>query len=213
MNLKLTAVALAALAVGGALAFTLLVAPLPQQSSQITGPARSGDLPSSGKALVGGPFSLVDQTGKHVTDQDFRGRYLLVFFGYTYCPDVCPAALSVISAAIDQLGPAGDVITPVLITIDPARDTPEKMGAYVKSFHPRFLGLTGSAEEVAKAIKAYRVYAKKAPDERNPADYTMDHSSIVYLMGPGGGLVAFSPEITKADALAEQLRKGLAFKG
>lgn len=213
MNLKLTAVALAALAVGGALAFALLVAPLPQQSSQITGPARSGDLPSSGKALVGGPFSLVDQTGKHVTDQDFRGRYLLVFFGYTYCPDVCPAALSVISAAIDQLGPAGDVITPVLITIDPARDTPEKMGAYVKSFHPRFLGLTGSAEEVAKAIKAYRVYAKKAPDERNPADYTMDHSSIVYLMGPGGGLVAFSPEITKADALAEQLRKGLAFKG
>lgn len=215
MNLKLTAIALTALAAGAVLAYAILSPgiPAPTQNSQTVGPARSGELPSTGKALVGGPFSLIDQTGKRVTDQDFRGRYLLVFFGYTYCPDVCPAALSVISAAIDQLGAAGDVITPVLISIDPARDTPEKMGAYVKSFHPRFIGLTGTPDEVAKAVKAYRVYAKRAPDERNPAEYTMDHSSLVYLMGPNGGLVAFSPEITKAGALAEQLRKGLAFKG
>ncbi len=213
MNLKLTSIALASLLAGGALAYALLGRPAPDQSSLNAGPGRSGELPGSGKALVGGPFSLVDQTGKRVSDADFRGRYLLVFFGYTYCPDVCPAALQVISAALDKLGPAGDVITPVLITIDPARDTAEKMGAYVKSFHPRFVGLTGTPAEVSAAIKAYRVYAKKVPDERNPADYTMDHSSIVYLMGPNGGLVAFSPEITKADVLADQLRKGLAFKG
>ena len=206
MNLRLTTAALASLALGGALAYALFDSP-PSH------PKTSGEVASTGKALIGGSFSLVDQSGKRVTDKDFRGRYLLVFFGYTFCPDVCPSALQVISAALDQLGPAAGQITPVMISIDPARDTPEKMAAYVKSFHPRMLGLTGSSEDVAAAIKAYRVYAKKVPDERNPADYTMDHSSIVYLMGPSGELVTFSAEITKADQLAQQLRKGLAFKG
>jgi cytochrome oxidase Cu insertion factor (SCO1/SenC/PrrC family) len=203
MNLRLTAVALAALLVGGSLAWTVL-----------GGGGRSGQLSkeiaNSGKPLVGGPFSLSDPNGKRVTDKDFRGRYLLVFFGYTFCPDVCPAALQVIGAALDQLGPEGEQIAPVLISIDPARDTPEKMGAYVKSFHPRMIGLTGSPEETAAAVKAYRVYAKKVPDDRNPSDYTMDHTSVVYLMGPDGNLVTFSAEITKADVLADQLRRGLA---
>ena len=209
MNMRLMTVAFAALVLGGALALY----GLPQQIGQNAGPARSGPVTVSGKALIGGPFNLVDHTGQHVTDKNFQGRYLLVFFGYTFCPDVCPSGLTVISAALDKLGKDGDQITPVLITIDPARDTPEKLAAYVKSFHPRLMGLTGSAEEIAAVVKAYRVYAKKVPDERSPADYTMDHSSIVYLMGPGGGLVAFSPETTKADVLADQLRKGLAFKG
>jgi protein SCO1/2 len=208
MNAKLTIVALAALVAGGAVAAAITGWPTWSDPS-----VRSGSLPATGKALIGGPFSLVDASGKRVTDADFRGRYLLVFFGYTYCPDVCPSSLQVISAALDALGPAGDAITPVLITIDPARDTPAKIGAYVKSFHPRFVGLTGSPDDVAAAVKAYRVYAKKVPNDANPADYTMDHSSIVYLMGPNGGLVAFSPEIQKADVLADQLRKGLAFKG
>jgi cytochrome oxidase Cu insertion factor (SCO1/SenC/PrrC family) len=208
MNVKLTMVAVAALVAGGALA--AVVVGRPSSTDQAI---RSGSLPTTGKALIGGPFSLVDGSGKRVTDTDFRGRYLLVFFGYTFCPDVCPSSLQVISAAIDKLGPAGDAITPVLISIDPARDTPAKIGAYVKSFHPRFVGLTGSPEEIAAAVKAYRVYAKKVPNDANPADYTMDHSSIVYLMGPNGGLVAFSPETQKVDVLADQLRKGLAFKG
>ena len=217
MNLKLPTIALVALATGGALAYALLGGPgrtpPPGQSSQGVGPARSGELPATGKPLIGGPFSLIDQTGKRVTDADFRGRYMLVFFGYTFCPDICPSGLQVISAALDQLGPDAEKITPVFITIDPARDTPEKMGAYVKSFHPRFVGLTGTPEEIAAAVKAYRVYAKKVAGENNPADYSMDHSSIVYLMGPGGGLVAFSPELTKPDALAAQIKKGLAYKG
>jgi protein SCO1 len=206
MNVRLATVAIAALALGGALSYSLFARPVAALRS-------SGDVAISGRALVGGPFSLVDTSGRRVTDQDFKGRYFLVFFGYTFCPDVCPAALQVISAAIDQLGPDGDKITPVLITMDPTRDTPEKMRDYIKSFHPRFVGLTGSSEEVAAAIKAYRVYAKKVPDERNLGDYTLDHSSIVYLMGPSGGLVAFSAEIIKADVLAQQLRKGLAGKG
>src|SRR6187200_3462404 len=92
---------------------------------------------SVGQALVGGPFTLTDHTGKRVTDQDFRGRILLVFFGFTYCPDVCPSALQVVAAAIDKLGPKGQSVTPVLITIDPERDTPAQLAAYVKSFHPR----------------------------------------------------------------------------
>ena len=212
MNFKLTAVAIAALLAGGGLALTLrapglAVAP----GTAVTGPAAPAAV--TGKALIGGPFSLVDTTGKRVTDADFRGRYMLVYFGYTFCPDVCPASLQVICAALDQLGPDGEKVTPVFITLDPARDTPEKLGAYVKSFHPRLVGLTGSAEEIASVVKAYRVYAKKAPDEKNPADYTMDHSSIVFLMGPNGGLVAFSPETSKVDALVAQLRKGLAVKG
>ena len=188
------------------MAYLLLGAPAPATM-------RQGESVSTGKALVGGPFSLVDPSGKTVTDKDFRGRYLLVFFGYTFCPDVCPSGLQVISAALDQLGPDADKITPVFISIDPARDTPEKMGAYVKSFHPRLIGLTGSASDVAAAIKAYRVYAKKVAADRNPADYTMDHSSVVYLMGPTGELVTFSAEIVKPDVLAQQLRKGLAVKG
>ena len=206
MNFRLISLALATLALGGSLAYAVFSRPVSSMRA-------SGEIATSGKALIGGPFNLVDPTGRRVTDQDFRGRYMLVFFGYTYCPDVCPAALQVITAAIDQLGPAGDKITPILITIDPDRDTPAKMGAYVQSFHPRMVGLTGTPDEVGAAIRAYRVYAKKVPDERNPADYTLDHSSIVYLMGPNGGLVTFSPEITKADVLAQQLRKGLAFKG
>ncbi len=206
MNLRLAAAALGALIAGGSLAYVFVGGGTP-------GTMALRESVSTGKALVGGPFNLIDQTGKAVTEKDFKGRYLLVFFGYTFCPDICPSGLQVISAALDQLGQDADKITPVFISIDPARDTPEKMGAYVKSFHPRLIGLTGSPADVAAVIKAYRVYAKKVPDDRNRADYTMDHSSVVYLMGPTGELVTFSAEISKPDVLAQQLRKGLAAKG
>jgi protein SCO1 len=204
MNPKLTTVALMSLAIGALIASVMV-----GRRADVTG-QNGGTV--TGKALIGGPFSLVDTNGKRVSDTDFRGRYMLVFFGYTYCPDICPAGLQVITAALDQLGAVGEHITPVFVTIDPTRDTPEKLSAYLKSFHPRFVGLTGSPEEIAAAVKAYRVYAKKVPDERNPADYTMDHTSIVYLMNPAGNMVAFAPDATKADALAAQLRKGLAVK-
>jgi cytochrome oxidase Cu insertion factor (SCO1/SenC/PrrC family) len=206
MNSKLTAVAVAALIAGGAVAATL--AP-PTYAPSVD----SGRVATTGKALVGGPFQLTDTTGRSVSEADFKGRYTLVFFGYTFCPDVCPSGLQVLSAALDQLGTAGAAITPVFITIDPARDTTGKMGAYLKSFHPRFVGLTGSPEAIAGVLKAYRVYARKATDDRDGANYTMDHSSIAYLMGPDGQLVAFAPEVTKPDVIADFLRKGLANKG
>jgi protein SCO1/2 len=156
---------------------------------------------------VGGPFSLIDHTGKRVTDQDFRGRTMLVFFGFTYCPDVCPSGLQVISAALDKLGPKAEQITPVLITIDPERDTPEQLAMYVKSFHPRLVGLTGTPAEVEAVAKAYRVYYKRVADAKSTAGYTMDHSAIIYVMGPDGAFRTHFTYAISVDAMADRLGK------
>ena len=127
----------------------------------VTTPRGGQPVQSSGTALVGGPFSLVGADGKTVTDADFRGRYMLVFFGFTHCPDICPAELQVIAQALDKLGDKAKKVVPVFITLDPERDTPQAMADYVKSFGPNFVGLTGSPEAIAAAAKAYRVaYAK-----------------------------------------------------
>ena len=163
----------------------------------------------SGTALVGGPFTLTDQNGKRVTDQDFRGKYMLIFFGFTYCPDVCPSELQVMSAALDELGPVGEKIQPVFITIDPARDTPEAMKLYVSNFHPRMVGLTGSDQDIAAVAKAYRVYYAKAKGAENAPDYLMDHSTILYLMGPDGKFVKHFTYGTDVKALVDGLRKAI----
>jgi cytochrome oxidase Cu insertion factor (SCO1/SenC/PrrC family) len=155
---------------------------------------------------VGGPFTLTDQNGKRVTDQDFRGKYMLIFFGFTFCPDVCPSELQVMSAALDELGPVGEKIQPIFITIDPARDTPEAMKLYVSNFHPRLVGLTGSDADIAAVAKAYRVYYAKAKETENSPDYQMDHSTIIYLMGPDGKFVKHFTYNTDVKALAEGLR-------
>jgi protein SCO1/2 len=158
---------------------------------------------------LGGPFSLVDHTGRAVTERDFAGRALLVYFGFTYCPDVCPTELGTIAAAIDAMGPAGERVTPVLVTIDPERDTPAALADYVARFHPRMVGLTGSAEQIAQAARAYRVYyAKVRP--RDSSDYLMDHSSFIYFVGPDGRVRSlFRPETSPeaiAAAVTAQLR-------
>lgn len=167
---------------------------------------RPGGPIGSGEALVGGPFTLTDQNGKRVTDQDFRGKYMLIFFGYTYCPDVCPGELQVMSAALDELGPVGEKIQPIFISIDPARDTPETMKLYVSNFHPRMVGLTGSDADIAAVAKAYRVYYAKAKGAENSPDYLMDHSTILYLMGPDGKFVKHFTYSTDVKALVEGLR-------
>ena len=160
----------------------------------------------SGTALVGGPFSLTDHLGRQATDASFRGKYMLIFFGFTYCPDVCPSELQVMSAALDELGPVGEKIQPVFITIDPARDTPEAMKLYVSNFHPRLVGLTGSDQDIAAVAKAYRVYYAKAKGAENSPDYLMDHSTIVYLMGPDGKFVKHFTYGTDVKALIDGLR-------
>jgi protein SCO1/2 len=164
---------------------------------------------SGGKALIGGPFVLTDQNGKQVTDKDFRGRFMLVYFGFTFCPDVCPSALQVMAAALDKLGPKAAKITPIFITIDPERDTPDKMAQYVQSFDPRLVGLTGSPDEIAAVTKEYRVYAKKVDDPKSTAGYTMDHSSIIYVMGPDGSYRTHFTHTTNVDAMAAHLAKML----
>lgn len=181
----------------------------------VPGGARERLLPTAGmrsvgQALVGGPFTLTDQNGKRVTEQDFRGKLMLIYFGFTYCPDVCPTALQVMAAALDKLGPKGERITPVLISVDPERDTPAQLAQYVKSFHPRLVGLTGSPQEVEAVAKAYRVYFKKVADPKSTAGYTMDHSSIVYVMGPDGQYRAHFTHATSPDVMAERLARLLA---
>jgi protein SCO1/2 len=144
--------------------------------------------PAGGTASIGGPFTLVNQDGKTVTEADFKGKYQLIYFGYTYCPDVCPTTLTAMSDAITALGAKGDKVTPIFITIDPARDTVEQLKMYVGYFGPRMVGLTGTPEQIAAAAKAYRVYYAKVPEPGNPEGdaYSMDHSSIVYFMSPDG---------------------------
>ncbi len=159
---------------------------------------------SMGEALIGGPFSLTDQNGRRVTEKDFSGKYMLVFFGYTYCPDICPTELQVMTEAVKQMGAKGDAIQPVFISFDTERDTPETLKAYVENFSPRLIGLTGTAEEIAAAAKAYRVYYRKV-ENGGASDYLMDHSSIVYLMGPDGKFIKHFTYSTDAKALSEAL--------
>ena len=153
---------------------------------------------------MGGPFSLTDHNGRAVTDADFRGKYMLVFFGYTYCPDVCPTELQVMTYAVDSMGSKGERINPIFISIDPERDTPEILRAYVENFSPRLVGLTGSPEQIAAVAKAYRAYYKKSGNT-DTSDYLMDHSSIIYLMGPDGLFLKHFTYTTDAKALAKSL--------
>lgn len=140
--------------------------------------------------LVGGPFTLVDGDGHQVTDRDFRGKYMLVYFGYTFCPDVCPTTLNEVAEALDKLGPKADQLQPIFITVDPKRDTPPAMKQYAAAFTPRLIGLTGSPEQIAQVAQEYRVYYAEHRTGPGPNDYTMDHSSVLYLMGPDGRFVA-----------------------
>lgn len=169
---------------------------------------------------IGGPFSLVDHTGRAVTDRDFRGQFMLVFFGYTYCPDLCPVELQYISEAMDALGEAGTKVRPVFITVDPEHDTVEVMADYLSNFHPRLVGLTGTPEQIAAAAKAYLVYYAKfypAPAAlggetdggENASDYLMDHSTFTYLMGPDGRYLAHFSYGTPPEAMAEEIRRYL----
>lgn len=157
-------------------------------------------------ASVGGPFRLVDHTGKTVSDADYRGKYLLIYFGYTFCPDVCPTELSTMAAALDKLGPVADGIQPLFVTIDPERDTADHMAGYVTLFHPRLVGLTGTPEEIRAVARSFRVYAAKAPGSEGDA-YLMDHSSFVYLMGPDGKFMAVFPGGTSAEKMAADIKK------
>ena len=155
---------------------------------------------------VGGPFALVGGDGKPVSDKDFRGKYMLVYFGYTYCPDVCPTTLNAVADALDKLGPKADRIQPLFITVDPKRDNPAAVKQFAAAFGSRIAGLTGSAEQIAVVAKEYRVYYAEHRTGPGPDDYTMDHSSVLYLMGPDGRFIA----PIRADLAPDQMAVSLA---
>lgn len=156
-------------------------------------------------SAIGGPFTLVDQDGKTVTNTALEGKWLLVYFGYTHCPDECPTTLNNIAIALRDLGAKRSEVRPVFITIDPARDTPQVLKNYVAAFGAPILALTGSAAQIAKAADAYRVYYAKHPEAGG--DYSMDHSSMIYVMDPKGRFTAsFTDEDTPAQ-MAERLQK------
>jgi protein SCO1/2 len=156
---------------------------------------------------IGGPFTLQDGSGKPVTDRDFRGKYMLVYFGYTFCPDVCPTTLTAVADAMDKLGPAAARIRPLFITVDPKRDTPQVVKQYAAAFGPNITGLTGTPEEVATAAKEYRVYYAEHRTGPGPNEYSMDHSSVLYLMGPDGAFVAPVRADQSGDEIAANLKK------
>ncbi len=160
-----------------------------------------------GAPQIGGPFTLVDHDGNTVTDETYRGRYIMVFFGFTYCPDICPTALSDTAAALDMLGAdKASKVTPLFISVDPARDTPEHLKEYVSYFHPNTIGLTGSEAQIKEAARVYRAYYRLGePSADDPLDYLVDHTAIIYVMGPNGEFLTHFSNGTSAEEMAERL--------
>ncbi len=169
-------------------------------------------IPFGAAAAERGPFSLIDHHGRAVTDRDYLGSYMVVFFGYTHCPDVCPMDLAIISQAMELLGDKAVRVRPLFITVDPQRDTPRVMAEYVSNFHPRLVGLTGTPEQVARAARVYRIQYRKffpAPtgqqDGPEKANYFMDHSAATILIGPDGGPLGLYPHGMKPEDMAADI--------
>ena len=176
-----------------------------------TGEEKAQTAQQIARDIVTGEFSLIDHHGNAVTDESYRGSWLLIFFGYTYCPDVCPTSLGVVALVMDELGEDAAKVQPLFISVDPQRDTPEVLADYVDAFHPRIVGLTGSPEQVAAAAQSHRAYYIKAPVEEgaeiSETEYAMDHSAYLYLMDAQGVYAhVFSPTDT-AEEIAAGIRK------
>ena len=161
-----------------------------------------------GHGPIGGPFTLVDQDGRARSDSEFRGKLMIVYFGYTFCPDVCPTDLMAITQALDALGPEAAGVQPVFISIDPERDA-KAMREYMSAFHKSFIGLTGAPEDIRKVANSYKAFYAKVGDAKT-GDYAIDHAGVIYLMGRDGGYLGFMPPQTAPDRLIEILRKYLA---
>jgi len=161
--------------------------------------------PAAGVASVGAPYTLTDQNGHPRSDRDFHGRWVLLYFGYTFCPDVCPTTLAKMSAALGKLGPQANRFVPVFITIDPERDTPSVLKTYLAAFGSNFVGLTGKPSDIAKVAHAYRVYYAKHP--LAGGNYAMDHSSVIYLIDPNGNFVKAYDDEASPVSLAADLKK------
>lgn len=183
------------LGIAGALGIGLLLLGGGRDPAVVATPAPS---------TVGGLFQLVDQNGRAVTEQTFRGKWLVVFFGFTYCPDVCPTTLNDLALALDKLGPLAARVQPVFISVDTERDTPEVLAEYTSAFGSRILGLTGTPEQIAAAAKAYRVFYRKVEQGES---YTMDHSTLLYVMGPDTNFLTRINPQGGPERITERLRQ------
>lgn len=181
-----------------------------------SGQAHSGHVAPSPRpdplaGRFGGPFSLIDHSGRAVSDGDFRGRFMLVYFGFTRCTDTCPIDLPTIAQALDGLGPLADRVAPLFVTVDPAHDTPAVLAAYVAAFHPALVGLTGSEAQIAAVAKAYKVHRRKLTlPHHGPGEHSVDHGSLTYLMDREGRFLTLLPHKTGADRMVAILRGYLA---
>lgn len=171
--------------------------------------ASAGTVSVPADVSIGGPFHLIDDKGHEVTDADYRGRWMLVFFGYTNCPDDCPLTLQKMATALGNIGPLAERVAVLFITVDPARDTPARLASYLANFDTRIVGLTGNDEQIAATAKAYRVYYSPAEHEKSGADI-VGHSTFIYLTNPTGKFDALLPSDIDADKLAVILRAKLA---
>jgi protein SCO1/2 len=161
------------------------------------------------QSIIGGPFEMTNHLGETVTQETFKGRHMLVYFGYTFCPDVCPTELQSMTVALNDMGSKADAITPVFVTIDPERDDVAAVREYVGFFHPRLIGLTGTPAQVKTITDAFRVYYARARDTGETSDYLMDHSSIIFLMDEEGHYVTHIRTGTSPEAMARQLSDAL----
>jgi protein SCO1/2 len=197
------------LVVAALIAFALSVAGQPGLLGERPAPQAEKE----GVALIGGPFALVDGGGATVTDQNFAGRHMLVSFGFTSCPDVCPTLLITVGQTLDALGDDAAALQALFITVDPERDTPDVVAAYVKKFHPNLVGLSGSVEQVAAAAATYRIYYARVPNpdtaEGDTDDYTIDHSAYLYLMGPDGAYLAHFTHRSTVEEIVGVIRDAL----
>ena len=186
-----------------------LLSTLPGDAGEVAAPAvPTGRDPLAGR--FGGPFLLTSHDGRRVSDTDFRGQFMLVYFGYTRCDDLCPVDLAVIARAIELVGRPAERLQPLFVTVDPARDTEAALAAYVTAFTPRLIGLTGTEAEIAAVARAYKVRRQKVKsDLSDETAFIIDHGSLAYLMGPDGGFLTLLPHTTTPEAMAKVLTKYL----
>lgn len=160
--------------------------------------------------MIDGTFALTDHHGNAVTEASYRGRFMLVYFGFTHCRTVCPRSLAGMTAALDELGEAGRRIVPLYITVDPERDTAAVMKAFLEARFPRFIGLTGNAGAVERAKASFRVFSRRGPDPEDEKGYAVPHTAFAYLLGPEGGYLTHFADTADAGKMANGLRDALA---
>ncbi len=204
----LTALIMAGVLALGVGAAALARSPGPDTGTAAVNAEQRGQVP-------GGPFTLTDHRGQQVTDMDYRGKFLLVFFGYTFCPDVCPTTLAEVALTLDLLGDDAARLLPLFVSVDPARDSPTLLADYVGLFHPDIIGLTGTIDQIAQIARGYMVHFEKAhdADAADPTDdpyYRIDHSAFTYLMGPDGSYRTVFAYGTPPDRMAQKIRGQMA---